>query len=78
MPEHKSLLFKVAQDNEPVIRHAVGMVVTILCIWLFHIVLGLTLGTSAQLFDRIPIVYVAHFGDSLAFLRFFWKMIQEF
>jgi len=78
MPEHDSFLSKLVEDNGPVIRHAIGMVVTILCIWIFHFALSVTLGERAKLFDIIPIVYVAHFGDSLAFLRFFWKMLKEF
>lgn len=78
MNANESFLIKVFRDNEPVLRHAIGMVVTILCIWLFHLILGITLGADAQLFDRVPIVYVAHFGDSLAFLRFFVNLVREF
>lgn len=69
---------QLINDIEPVLRHAIAMVITILCIWIFQLVLMHTLGEEATLFGRIPIVYVAHTGDSLAFLRFFWKMVREF
>ena len=37
-----------------------------------------TLGKDAKLFDMLPLAYVAHVGDSIAILRFFWKMLKEF
>ena len=69
---------KLREDLEPVLRHAIAMVVTILCIWGFHLVLKHTLGQEARLFGQLPIEYVAHTGDVIAFIRFFWKMIKEF
>jgi len=78
MANNASFIAKVVEDNEVVVRHAIGMVVTIGCIWVFHLALALTLGADAKLFDSVPIVFVAHVGDALAFLRFFWKMIKEF
>ena len=78
MNSSPSFFAKVVEDNEIVVRHAIGMVITIGCIWIFHAALSFTLGAEAKLFDYIPIVYVAHIGDVLAFLRFFWKMIREF
>ena len=74
----QTFVAKVVDDNEVVIRHAIGMIVTIACIWAFHSALAITLGADAKLFDIIPIVYIAHVGDALAFLRFFWKMLREF
>lgn len=69
---------KVIEDNEVVVRHAIGMIVTIMSIWFFHWSLAVSLGADAKLFDIVPIIYIAHFGDLLAFLRFFWKMLKEF
>lgn len=78
MQSSTSFFSKIVEDNEIVVRHAIGMVITIACIWAFHFVLELTLGADAKLFDYVPIAYVAHIGDALAFLRFFWKMLREF
>jgi hypothetical protein len=78
MHQGSSFFAKLVEDNEIVVRHAIGMVVTIACIWAFHGALTLTLGADAKLFDWIPIAYVAHVGDALAFMRFFWKMLREF
>lgn len=78
MQSSTSFFLKIVEDNEIVVRHAIGMVITIACIWVFHFVLKLTLGADAKLFDYVPIAYVAHIGDALAFLRFFWKMLREF
>lgn len=69
---------KLWDDIEPVLRHALAMLVTIGCIWMFHAALEHSLGKDAKLFDLVPILYVAHTGDALAFLRFFWKMVKEF
>lgn len=78
MQSSTSFFSKIVEDNEIVVRHAIGMVITIACIWAFHGALELTLGADAKLFDYVPIAYVAHIGDALAFLRFFWKMLREF
>lgn len=74
----RGFLGRLVDDLEVVIRHAIGMAVTILCIWAFHALLEHTLGHDATLFDRLPIVYLAHTGDLLAMCRFFWKIIKEF
>jgi hypothetical protein len=73
-----SFFQRLYSDCEPVIRHAISMAVTIVCIWGFQFLLKRTLGEDAKLFDRLPIIYVAQLGDLLAFLRFFWKLIKEF
>lgn len=78
MSSPQTFVAKVIDDNEVVVRHAIGMIVTIACIWLFHFALAQSLGADAKLFDIVPIIYIAHIGDTLAFLRFFWKMLREF
>ena len=73
-----SFFEKLRDHLEPVVLHAIAMAVTIVCIWGFHWLLAHTLCEDATLFGVFPIVYVAHTGDSLAILRFFWKLIKEF
>lgn len=69
---------KLRDDLEPVARHAIGMIATIVSIAAFRMMLGWTLGPQAMLFGHVPIEYVAHLGDILAFARFFWKLVREF
>lgn len=78
-PSEGSTFFeKVKKDNEIVVRHALGMLIVLVCIWAFHLVLTYTLGDDAKLFGAVPVLYVAHVGDALAFFRFFVKLVREF
>ncbi len=69
---------KLKDHLEPVFIHTVAMSAAILSIWCVHWLLKSTLGESAKLFDLMPLIYVAHVGDTIVLGRFFWKMLKEF
>jgi hypothetical protein len=69
---------KVQKVVEPICLHLIGMCATVVSIWLFHMLLHAVLGEDATLFGTLPIVYLAHTGDLVAFLRFIWSAIREF
>lgn len=69
---------KLKDHLEPVILHTIAMSVAILSIWFIHFLLRSTLGESAKLFDVMPLIFVAHVGDTIVIGRFFWKMLKEF
>lgn len=74
----EKIMEKLIELIGPVITHAIAMGVTILCIWGIDVLLKVTLGENAKLFGSMPIAWVAHVGDCIAILRFFWKMLKEF
>lgn len=64
-------------EISPFLRHTLAMVVALACIALVETVLTHFLGHDAKLFDSVPIVYVAHAGDTIVFARFLLMLLKE-
>jgi hypothetical protein len=62
----------------PIFKHFVALSLTLLSIWGVAELFTYTLGVNAKLFDTLPIVYLIHTGDAIAFLRFIWSTIKDF
>ncbi len=62
----------------PIFKHFVALSLTLLSIWGVAELFTYTLGVNAKLFNTLPIVYLIHTGDAIAFLRFIWSTIKEF
>jgi hypothetical protein len=73
-----SFIQRVWDHNEPTVQGAIGMTVTILTMWEMHGLLKWTLGVDSKMFGCIPVIYLSHFGDLFAFLRFYWSEIRKF
>ena len=68
-----SFIRRVWDQNEPRVRHGIGMAVTIILMWGTHGLLRVTVGIDTVMFGHIPLVYITDFGDLFAFARLFWQ-----
>ena len=63
---------------KPVVTHTVATIMSLVSIWIIHLVLNYTLGKEAKFFDLIPIRYVIDAGDFIVFLKFIWHLVRDF
>ena len=68
---------RALEEVAPLLYHTIGMVAAVACIWFFEHMLTWVLGPEAKLFDVLPIRYLGHLGDLLAFVRFLVRLGKE-
>ena len=58
--------------------HLLVLSLSLLSIWIIHLLLGYLLGKEAKFFDIIPIRYIIDVADVLVIAKFLWAVLSDF
>ena len=59
-------------------EHTVGLVLSLISIWLVHFVLGRLFGPDEKFFDYLPLRYIIDLAELVVLAKFLWHLIKWF